>query len=334
VAVELRQFVEEQHAVMRKRDLARSRLRAAADQRDSGCGVVRRPERTQLPRGDIEAVSRHRAHRGEFERLGFLERRQDAGETTRQHRLAGAGRSDQQKVVRTRRGDFECTPCLLLAAHVGEVRRMRDGLFALRCRLGARQFATTGEVCANRQQRIGDERVGSARQRGLGAVAARHDGAPAGAHRAQDRGQCAVHRAQLAGERQLADEFILSQRCARNAAVGGENAERDRQIEAAAVLGQIGRCEVHGDPALGVFELRVEDRRAHAIARFLYRRFRQSDDRGTGQAAGKMHFAGDQRRGHAILRTAVDDGETHAEMYEKSPAAPPGVSSGSSRRPG
>ena len=42
-AAELRQFVEEQHAVVRQRDLARARIAAAADQRHRGgaCGAAR-----------------------------------------------------------------------------------------------------------------------------------------------------------------------------------------------------------------------------------------------------------------------------------------------------
>ena len=46
VPAELRHLVEKQHAVVGQADLARSRLRAAADERDVGDRVVRRPERT------------------------------------------------------------------------------------------------------------------------------------------------------------------------------------------------------------------------------------------------------------------------------------------------
>jgi hypothetical protein len=38
--------------------------------------------------------------------------------------------------------------------------------------------------------------------------------------------------------------------------------ERDRQIEAPAVLGHIGRRKIHRDPALRVIELRIDDRGA------------------------------------------------------------------------
>ena len=45
---ELRQFVQEQHATMGKRDLARTDLSSAADQAGVGGGVVRRAEGTLL----------------------------------------------------------------------------------------------------------------------------------------------------------------------------------------------------------------------------------------------------------------------------------------------
>ena len=48
-AIPLRQLVEEQHAVMRERDLAGPRIAAAADQRDRGGRVVRRAKRAPPP---------------------------------------------------------------------------------------------------------------------------------------------------------------------------------------------------------------------------------------------------------------------------------------------
>src|ERR1700748_1938144 len=43
-----------------------------------------------------------------------------------------------------------------------------------------------------------------------------------------------------------------------------QDAERDRQVEMARCLGQVGRCEIDGDAARGKFEMRVLDRGAHA----------------------------------------------------------------------
>src|SRR5208283_1334518 len=54
--LELGQLVQEQHAVVRERNLAGPRLRAAADERRHGGGVVRRAKRTpigELAAGDL-----------------------------------------------------------------------------------------------------------------------------------------------------------------------------------------------------------------------------------------------------------------------------------------
>ena len=50
-----------------------------------------------------------------------VQERQQAGETTREHRLAGAGRSGEQQVVPARRGDLEGSTRAFLAADVGQV---------------------------------------------------------------------------------------------------------------------------------------------------------------------------------------------------------------------
>ena len=71
---------------------------AATDQCDAGCGVVRRTVRAHLPaRGGKSAGQR--LHGCRFQRLLIGHGGQDAGETRRQHRLAGAGRPHQQDIV-------------------------------------------------------------------------------------------------------------------------------------------------------------------------------------------------------------------------------------------
>ncbi|MNC93805.1 hypothetical protein D3C83_105160 [compost metagenome] len=59
---------------------------------------------------------------------------------------------------------------------------------------------------------------------------------------------------------------------------GSEDAECDGQIEASAVLGQVGGREVDGDPAQGKFEIVVQDGAANAFLALAHRGFRQTDD--------------------------------------------------------
>src|SRR3989338_2450729 len=48
-AVEFRQFIQEQHAVMGQGNLAGGGMTAAADQRNGGGGMMRRPDRPAFP---------------------------------------------------------------------------------------------------------------------------------------------------------------------------------------------------------------------------------------------------------------------------------------------
>jgi len=74
VAVELRQFVEEQHAVVRQRDFAGPRLGAATDQRDRTGRVVRCPERSHAPVAQIHSTLAQRGDRSHIPQSGLVPR--------------------------------------------------------------------------------------------------------------------------------------------------------------------------------------------------------------------------------------------------------------------
>ena len=119
---ELHHFIQEQHAVVRQRDLARLRYRPAADKTGAGDGVVRMAEGAG---GDkvplLTQHSRDGIYRRDFDGLFLRERRQDCRHARRQHRLARARRAHHQHVVPARRGDFQRALGVLLALDVGEV---------------------------------------------------------------------------------------------------------------------------------------------------------------------------------------------------------------------
>ena len=153
--------------------------------------------------------------------------------------------------------------------------------------------------------------MASLHERGLGRVGrGQHESAP-GALCADRHRQRAPHGAQLSAERELAREFETAQRVSRKLAGRGEYAERDRQIEAAGFLRQIRGREVDRDVARGKLEVRVLQRRAHAIARFLHFGFRQADDGEARKTIGEMHFHRDRRRVHAREGPAVEDCKRH-----------------------
>lgn len=92
---------------------------------------------------------------------------------------------------------------------------------------------------------------------------------------------------------------------------GGEDAECDRKIETAALLRQVGGRQVDGDAALGKFELRGDERRAHPVARLAHLGVGQADQVEGRQAVGQMNFDRHLGRGKTVQRTGAHDGERH-----------------------
>ena len=84
-----------------------------------------RPPRDQRPLGRKDAGDRVDAHH--LERLARLERRQDRGQPSAEHRLPRSRRAGEQQVVAAGRRELERTSRALLAAHVGEIGRIRLG---------------------------------------------------------------------------------------------------------------------------------------------------------------------------------------------------------------
>ena len=122
---ELQHLVEEEDAVMGETDLAGTRLRAAANQRDVGDGVMRGAKGTiRQQTGASWKQSGNRMHRGHLERFVERERRQNARQPPRHHRLPRARWTDQQQIVTAGGCDLERAAREELAADVGEIRRV------------------------------------------------------------------------------------------------------------------------------------------------------------------------------------------------------------------
>ena len=136
VAPVLGQFIQEEHAVMRKRDLARAQASSPADDGGRGRAVMRRAKRPAPPFGDRRQGPRQRMQHRAFERLGVVERRQQSRQALREHALARARRSDQEQAVPARGRDLERALRAGLAAHVGQVRTRSPA---------GRQFASARE---------------------------------------------------------------------------------------------------------------------------------------------------------------------------------------------
>ena len=254
-------------------------------------------------------------------RLGRRHRRQQAGEAVGEHRLAGARRPDQQQAVRAGRGHLQRAARAGLALDVGQVgqRRRRGGRLARR----PGQLARAGGVAVAGQEGLDDVAqrargadVHALDPRRLGrALRRQHEAARAAAlAHGQRQRERAAHGPQLAGQRQLARELAAREARGVQQALRGQHAERDRQVEAARLLGQVGRRQVDGDLlVVRKREAALRERRAHALARLLDLGVGQSDQREAGQAVGEVDFDDDLGRMQADQGAGVDDGEASCE---------------------
>ena len=256
--------------MVRERDLARHRVRAAADEPGVGDRVVRRAERP--PRHEPAPGVQQPADAVDLRRLQRLvgrERGEDAGHAPREHRLARARRPDHERVVPTGRGHFERALGVLLPAHVGEVDGVGRGGVVLRLadvrRAAALAVGQERERLGERADAVDLQPVHGG---GLGGVLFRHDdGAVAALPRLDGHREDAADGAQRAVERELAaDEHLVQHRLRDPARARGEEAERDGQVERRALLAHVGGGEVHGDGAARHGEAGVLERGPDAVA--------------------------------------------------------------------
>ncbi|MCY1286998.1 hypothetical protein D9M70_359810 [compost metagenome] len=170
------------------------------------------------------------------------------------------------------------------------------------------------------QQVAGREDLQAAGQAGFfGVFPGHHQGAPGGARR-QCGGQHALHGAQRAGEGQLAQAFDPFQGRGRQLAAGGEYPKGDGEVEAAAILGQVGGGQVEGDAARREVEAAVLDGAADAVLALFDGGFRQPHQGQGRQAVGEVRLDRHRRGFDADLRATVDYGQGH----DHSLIGPPG----------
>jgi hypothetical protein len=295
VSAEFGHLVEEQHAVVGEADLARPRQRPAADQGDIRHGVVRRAER---PRRDETAArgeqSRNRMDRRDLERLVERQRRQNPRDALGHHRLAGAGRADEQCVVAAARGDFERAPGQQLSMDVGEVDADRFRAAGGRGRVGRTVAAEAGGIVQRGDgipERADGVQLDARDHRRFAAIAARKEQGPVAfaPRRGGDR-QHAARRLDPAVQRQRADEQHVGNLPPPDDAGGGEHTQRDRQVERRALLAHVGRREIDGDAVRRELESGIANRAADPVAALADAGVGQADHREAGQSVGDVDF--------------------------------------------
>src|SRR5689334_12602104 len=121
----------------------------------------------------------------------------------------------------------------------------------------------------------------------------------------------AADRADLAGQRELADDRAAGHRVDRQLGRGGEYGEREREVEGGAHLAQVGRREVDRDPLERELEPGVDDRRADALASLADRLVREAHDRERGQAQPDVGLDPDAAGLDPVERERDDSSEGH-----------------------
>ena len=191
---------------------------------------------------------------GDLERCLGVERRQDAGQSSREHRLADPRRPGEEEVVPARGGDLQHAPGSTLSTHVPEIGRLGNG----RGPRGQRLWwsALAAEV-RHRLDQVVDRDGFDAGERYLGAgLGGADETGGAVAARSLGRDERSGDGTEPAVEGELSDRGVPCQRSLRKLARRGEDGERDRKIESRALLPQIGGREVDRDPPERPLELR------------------------------------------------------------------------------
>ena len=110
-------------------------------------------------------------------------------------------------------------------------------------------------------------------------VARHHDALAARGARGVGHRDRAPHAAHRPVEPELAAERVAGEPLRRHLPGGRQQRRREREVEARARLAQVGGRQVHGDPPQRELEAGVDQRRPHALARLLHGGVGQAHDR-------------------------------------------------------
>ncbi len=212
-----------------------------------------------------------------------------------------------------RGGELERPAGPLLSAHVGEVGRRSLGARGPRSpRLRRVAFAAQvrdrlDEVVHGHRHHAGERHL----RPGLGGADQPVEPGSPGALRCGERSR---DRAEPPVERQLADRRVPCEASGWELPRGGEQSERDRQVEAGALLAEAGGSEVDRDPPVGPDELGRRDPGADALLGLLAGAVGQADDREGRQPLVQVRLDLDPARLEADERVRDRAGEHAASL--------------------
>ena len=294
IAAELRQLVQEQHAVVGQADLAGACVGASADEAGHRRAVV---GHTEGPGGHQPRTGRQLPGDGVDARglQGLLEgqRGQNSRQAPGQHGLAGARYADHEHVVPSGRSDLQRAPCAQLALHLAEIHRavarLQDFLIGS-LGLGRNGFPAL-EVLHHLPQaprRIHADALDAGHL--LSVARGQDDLLNPLLAGADDHGQRAPHRLQAAVQGQFAQHQRARQLPVVQLARGHQDAHRHRQVKGRAFLLHVGGRKVHRQPCHRHGKAAVDNRCAHPVTAFLHRRIRQADNLQRRQPVGRINL--------------------------------------------
>ena len=134
-------------------------------------------------------------------------------------------------------------------------------------------------MCCGLNQAVSSQQACTLNQTRFGAVRLwQHDGVTRFMRRNYRR-QRSRNGAQFSPETQFAEVFSRQIRYRGfDLTGGGQDTECNRQVKAAAVLGNIGGRKIHGNPASGKIKARIDQRTAYAFPAFPDRGLGKADD--------------------------------------------------------
>ena len=257
---------------MGERDLTRSGSAApAADERGGGGGVMGGAKGAGRTQRADRPLFGNGMDAGDVESLFAFEGGEDRGEAPRQHRLARTRGPNVEQVMPAGGADLEREAGSSQAAYVTEVERLVTVERVLGRRLGRRWRFGPGrfalETFLELDEVAGAKHDDPLHQRGLGRVGDGHDdlGRP-GASQTVDEGEHTGQRPHRSVEAQLAQHCEPFGGRAGEVAFGGEDPDRDRELEARAGLAEPTGGEVHGDAFHRPGEVRRQERGPHPFA--------------------------------------------------------------------
>src|SRR5690348_3327278 len=310
IALEFREFVEKENAIMTERDFAGTRDGAAADEAGVTDGVVgrairpRADEAARVVEDSGDAVDARRFD-GFFERHRWKNRRNTLGE----HRLASAGRADEENVVAAGTSDFERTLCGLLPADVAEI----DGILAGFSEKLVRIHGNRGEgfrgidEIGGLRKRLDREDAHAFHDGGFARVGLRDDKIlDTSLTRSQGSRESAADGTDSAIEREFAKKNELIENLAEERALAAEKSERHGKIECGAFLAHVSGSEIDCDSLVArILEAAILKRGLHSLAAFLDGDVRQAYNiENAGFARADVHFDLDEIGVDAIDRRA------------------------------